>query len=198
MRDVLDEPGITLQRAPSATPDTDAPDTDAPAFWVRLGAGMSSLVVDPDINTGVAATLALGMRIYRRFSVEAQLAAAYNPFGGDLGEAGHVAFGGGSLSLAPQIELTRPGAAFAVILDTGIGFYYTAPMLQEGSWSLGFSAGMGLEWRIFHWLALGVRARYHLFNITRISGPELIDVKSVQQIGIVDRLEIPGYVALTF
>lgn len=193
MAGVLDEPGITLVQTPSAEPSV-----DAPRFWVRLGAGISSLVVDPDVNTGVAGTLALGVRLYGRLSLEAQIAAAYNTFGGDLGEAGSFAFGGGSVSLVPQFEITPPGAMFAVLVDGGLGFYYTAEMLQDSSWSLGFSAGVGLEWRIFGWLALGVRARYHLFNVARISGPELIDVKSVQKIGLVDRLEVPGYVALTF
>lgn len=189
---VLDEPGVTtLHAAPAAVVE------DVPSIRIELAFGLSSLLVDPDINQGIGGGIYLAYGLHSWIGVEATVFASHNTYKGGLGDVGS-AFSGGNISLGPIFQLTRPGARFSATIDLGIGFYHIVPTVQEGIWTLGFSAGVTLGLRLTSWFGIGIKPRYHLHNVASVSGPELLDLKSLRKVGVVDRLEVPAYVAFYF
>lgn len=186
----LDEPGVTISDIPEAT-------SDAPAFRVELAFGLSSLVVDPDINQGIGGGIYVAYGLHSWIGVEATVFASHNTYKGQLGDAS-AAFSGGNISLGPIFQLTKPGASFNITIDTALGFYHVVPTVQEGIWTLGISIGATIGLRLTRWFGIGIKPRYHLHNLANVSGPELLDLKSLRRVGVVDRLEIPAYVALYF
>ncbi len=186
----LDEPGITIA-------DVAEPAGDAPVFRVELAFGLSSLVVDPDINQGIGGGIYVAYGLHSWIGVEATVFASHNTYKGQLGDTS-AAFSGGNISLGPIVQLTKPGASFNVTLDTALGFYHIAPTVQEGIWTLGVSIGATIGFRLTSWFGVGIKPRYHLHNLANVSGPELLDLKSLRTVGVVDRLEVPAYVAFYF
>jgi hypothetical protein len=186
----LDEPGITITDIPE-------PANDAPAFRVELAFGLSSLVVDPDINQGIGGGIYVAYGLQSWIGVEATVFASHNTYKGQLGDAS-AAFSGGNISLGPIFQLTKPGARFSVTIDTALGFYHVVPTVQEGIWTLGISLGATIGVRLTSWFGIGIKPRYHLHNLANVSGPELLDLKSLRRVGVVDRLEVPAYAAFYF
>ena len=205
----LDEPGAPLRRVNETGPSKTGASqrgpsekgasstTHHPAFRVALAFGLSSLVVDPDINQGIGGGLYVAYGLQTWIGVEATVFVSHNTYNGRLGEA-NAAFSGGNISLGPIFQLTRPGARFSMTLDLGVGFYHVAPTIQAGIWTLGVSGGLTLGIQLTRWLGIGIKPRYHLHNLATVSGPDLMDLKSLRGVGVIDRLEVPVYVALSF
>ena len=194
-RSVTDEPGTTLvvpvdfRSLPTAS--------KVPAFRLEFGFGLSSLVVDPDMDQGMGGGLYLAYGLHRRVGVELTAFFGRNKYNGTLGSYG-ASFLAGDVTLGPVFQLTRPGSRFSVTADLGLGAYVVVPFLQDSEWSLGISGGLTLGLRVTRWFGIGVKGRYHLFNLARIAGPELRDMKALMKVGVIDRLEIPFYVAFYF
>ena len=168
-----------------------------PTISVGIAGGLSSLVVDPDVENGVAGGLFVDAWFWRHIGVEAAVFAAYNPYVGQLGDIGS-SFSGGSISLGPMVRWLSASASWELSAGFAPGFFYVAPAIQQSSWNFGFTFTAGLCYRPTQWLGFGVKLRYSLFNLAQIEGPELVDLKSFHNIGIVDRLEFPAYVAFSF
>lgn len=170
----------------------------APAFRLELAAGWSSLLIDPDVGEGYGGGFFAAWGIHRRLGVELSVFFSSNPFEGALGKVGYR-FLAGNVTMGPIIQLTRPGSRFMVTVDLALGAYLIVPVLQDSRWTLGFSGGLTIGYRIARWFGLGLKWRYHLFNVARLAGPEdYYDVKSLQKVGVIDRMELPGYLAFYF
>jgi hypothetical protein len=190
--EVLDEPGPSF--------DTSRPtiaDPRLPAFRLELAFGYSSLVVDPDLKDGIGGGIFIGYGLHRRIGVELSTYFAKNDYNDLLGNIG-ATFLAGNLSLGPIFQLTTPGHPFSLTAELGLGGYYIIPVFQQTVWTFGLSGGVTLAYRFTSWAGVGLKCRYHLFNLATISGPELKDLKSFMKVGVVDRLEIPGYLAFYF
>jgi hypothetical protein len=194
-RSRADEPGGTVERQPSIRSVPAA--SNIPAFRLELGFGLSSLVVDPEMEQGIGGGLYLAYGLHRRVGVEVTGFFGRNKYGGTLGTYG-ASFLAGDIALGPIFQLTRPGSRFSVTADLGLGAYVVVPFLQESVWSLGLSGGVTLGLRLTRWFGVGLKVRYHLFNLARIAGPELKDMKALMKVGVIDRLEIPAYAAFYF
>ena len=83
-------------------------------------------------------------------------------------------------------------------LDAVFGGYLVIHPLQESTWTTGVGGGFTLGKQLTGWLSVGIRVRYHVFNMSRVSGPEIIDIKALRPVAMVDRLEVPAYVAFHF
>jgi hypothetical protein len=189
----LDQPGVFIKQ-PRLAP---SPARTGPRFRVELGFGLSSLVVDPDAQQGIGGGLYVAYGLHSWIGVEASLTAGHNPFKGQLGDAG-TSFSGLAVSVGPIFQLTPPSSRFSATIDLGIGAYWIVPIVQDDIWTLGVSMGTTLGFKLTSWFGIGIKIKYHLFNLATLSGPDLLDLKSFQKTGVVDRLEVPGYVAFYF
>ncbi len=173
------------------------PDLSPPNVRLELGFGWSSLLVDPDVGEGYGGGIFIGWIRYR-VGVEVAAFVGVNPYDDRLGQIGSLFFAG-ALTLGPVVHLTRPGADFSMTLEMGMGGYGIVSPLQGAIWTLGISGGTTIGYRLAPWFGIGLKLRYHLFNLTTFgSGPDLLDLKSVQRVGVIDRLELPAYVAFYF
>lgn len=168
-----------------------------PSLRVELAFGLSSMVVDPDLQQGIGGGLYLGFNLNRWLGIEASIFGSYNQYKGDLGSAG-PGFSGFNITIGPSFLLTPPKYPLFFSIDLGAGAYYILPFIQESVWEVGFSAGLTLGFRFNQHFGVGIKPRYHIHNIKTLAGPELFDPKSFKQIGVVDRLEVPFYVAFYF
>jgi hypothetical protein len=191
---LLDEPSPTIHQATSLSPATIS---RLPMFRLELAFGYNTLLVDPDVGQGYGGGIYFAWGLHRRWGVEASVFFGRNPFQGQLGSYGN-AFLTGNVTAGPILQLTRPGGRFSVTLETGLGTYLIVPVLEANTWSLGFYGGVTAAVRLTRWLGIGIKMRYHLFNVATISGPGYRDLKSFTSVGVVDRLEIPVYVAFYF
>jgi hypothetical protein len=189
----VDEPRLSLKEGVLST----APGTSLPMFRLEVGFGYSSLLVDPDVGGGYGGGFFFAWGLHHRLGVELTVFFTSNSFTGQLGSYG-ASFMAGNITVGPILQLTRPGSRFSITADLGLGAYIVVPVLQENTWSLGISGGLTFGLRFTRWFGIGVKLRYHLFNLARISGPEYRDLKSFNTVGVVDRLEIPGYLAFYF
>lgn len=190
---LLDEPGVTVRDAP-ASPRLSP---RLPMFRLELAAGYSTLLVDPDIGQGYGGGLFLGWGLHRRLGAEASIYITNNPFTGQFASIGN-SFLAGNIDLGGIVQLTRPGSRFSLTLDAGLGFYLIVPVLEGNVWTFGLYTGLTFAVHITRWFGIGVKCRYHLFNLATVSGPEYRDLKSFNKVGIIDRLEIPAYLAFYF
>jgi hypothetical protein len=194
-----DEPGVRLaaDAVVAATAAAAPAGPRPPAFRVELGFGLCSLLYDPDLAAGYGGGINIAWGMHRRFGVEASIYFGRNPYEGQLGSYG-TSFLAGNISLGPVVQLTRPGSRFAISAELALGAYIVVPFFQEDSWTLGLAGGLTFALKITRNLAIGIKPRYHLFNLARISGPELKDIKALMKIGVIDRFELPGYLAFYF
>jgi hypothetical protein len=196
-----DEPGVTTdgeQPFPKVKQSLSAPSPeDLPAFRLELGFGYASLLVDPDVQEGLGGGMYLAYGLHKRFGVELTAFFSKNAFEDLLGSIG-TSFLAGNITLGPIFQVTPPGSRVSVTLDLGMGTYLVVPIFQESVWTLGFSGGATFALHVTDWFGVGLKCRYHLFNLATISGPELFDLKAFMKIGVIDRLEIPGYLAFYF
>ena len=184
----VDEPGLSY-RLPSSP--------SLAQVRLELAFGYASLLEDPDIEEGYGGGIFVAWGIHQRLGVEASVFVSNTPFGRELGEIGST-FAVGNINLGPMVQLTRPGQRFSVTAELTMGAYMVVPLVQETVWSLGFGGGLTFSLKLTRWLGVGLKWRYHLFNIARLSGPELRDLKAFRKVGVVDRMELPGYVAFYF
>jgi hypothetical protein len=182
----LEEPGNEIRTVPG-------PVEKAPAFRLELAFGWASLVKDPDLGQGMGGGLFLAWGLNHRLGVELSVFVSANPYQGALSTYGQ--FLAGNITVGPIIQLTRPGSRFMATIDLGMGAYYIPLLLQESVWTFGISAGLTLGYRFARWFGIGIKARYHLFHL---AGGEFRDLKSFQKVGVVDRFEMPGYMAFYF
>jgi hypothetical protein len=188
-----DEPGMQVQLFREAAPAG----LEKP-FRIELGFGWASLVVDPDVGEGFGGGLYLSYEFVNRVGAELSFFFSKNPYDADsLGEIG-TSFLAGSLSLGPTVRLTPAGSRFRLTAELGLGSYVIIPYLLDNTWTLGISGGLTLSVRLLSWFGLSIKLRYHLFNLATISGPELIDLRALTKVGVIDRLEIPVCLAFYF
>jgi hypothetical protein len=190
---LLDEPSLTLREA--VAPPRLSP--KLPMFRLELAFGYSTLLVDPDIGQGYGGGLFFGWGLHRRLGAEISIYFTTNPFTGQLANIGN-SFLAGNIDLGAIIQLTRPGSRFSLTADTGLGFYLIVPVLEANTWTFGLYAGLTFAVRLTRWMGIGLKCRYHLFNLATVSGPPYRDLKSFTKVGIIDRMEIPAYVAFYF
>lgn len=172
--------------------------TGGPSLHIDVAFGLSSLLADPDVGEGYGGGLAVVYGLRHRVGAEVAVFVANNPYRGSLSEmGGFSSFLAGNISLGPNVQLTRPGARLSITLEALIGAYIIVPPVpvQDPVWTLGFAGGATLLYRFSSWFGVGLKVRYHLFNVSNISGPALIDRKAFDTIGVIDRFEVPAYVA---
>jgi hypothetical protein len=194
-----DEPGLT-PRHEAARRRRQAPGAVAPAppaFRIDLGFGWASLLVDPDVGQGFGGGIFAAWGLDRRVGIEIFTFFAKNDYTNTLSLLG-TSFVSGGVGAGPLIQLTRPGGRFVVTLDFGMGAYAVFPIVFAATWSLGISMGATVAVHITRNFALALRLRYHLFNLVRVSGPELVDLKAFLPVGVIDRLDLPLSVELCF
>jgi hypothetical protein len=200
MDDALDEPGMTPAVVAADAALRVAP-TAGPWLRVDLAFGLSSLLEDPDVGVGYGGGLSVVYGLHTRLGAELSVYVANNAYQGSLASlGGFPSFLAGNISLGPVVQLTRPGARLSVTAELLLGAYVIAPPVpvQDLVWTLGFGGGGTLFFRITGWLGVGFKVRYHVFNVASIAGPELVDRKAFTTIGVIDRFEVPGYVAICF
>jgi len=191
----LEDPGLGSLRLRQ----TGEPAPSGPPFRLGLEFGLSSLVVDPEVSEGIGGGLNLAWGVHRRLGVELSGFFSKNTYTDSLGSYG-ASFLAGNVCLGPTVQLTRPGSSFTISADAGLGAYvaYAMYSLREGTWSLGLYGGLSLGYKLTRWMGVGIKLRYHLFNLARMAGPDLKDIKALMTVGVIDRLELPGYVAFYF
>jgi hypothetical protein len=192
-----DEPGPAAELQRAATAESGARGPRLPAFRLELAFGYNSLLVDPDVGHGFTGGLYFAWGLHRRVGAELSVAFSKNPYEGLLATLG-ADFWSGNITAGPIVQLTRPGSRISVTIDTGMGVYLVAPILQESVWTFGLSMGLTASIHLTRWLGLGVKCRYHLFNLANLSDHDLRDPKALMKVGVVDRLEIPVYLAFYF
>jgi hypothetical protein len=168
---------------------------------VDLAFGLSSLLDDPDLGTGYGGGFSVVYGMRHRLGAELSVYAANNPYKGDLAAlGGFTSFLAGNVVLGPNVQLTRPGSRLSVTLEALLGVYVVVPPVpvQDPAATLGFAGGATLFYRVTGWFGIGLKLRYHLFNVANIAGPQLVDRKAFEKIGVIDRLEVPAYVAFCF
>ena len=198
----IEEPGIRWE---IAGPDAvvarrgpEAPPAKVPRFRLDFGFGLSSLLVDPDVKEGYGGGLSVTYGLHQRIGVEASVFFAKNDYEGKLGTF-DVAFLAGNISLGGTLQLTPPGNRWLATFDLALGSYLVVGRpIQEDSWSFGIAMGMTLGLKLTRWFGIGIKPRYHLFNLARLGGGELKDLKSFTKVGVIDRFELPGYMAFYF
>jgi len=196
-----EEPGLRLELGPEgvvARSAAVAPAANLSRFRIELGFGLSSLLVDPDVSEGMGGGLTLSYGLHRRLGVELSVFFGSNGYEGKLGSF-DVAFLAGNISLGPTFQLTRPGSRWLATLDLALGSYLVIGRpIQEDSWSFGVGFGMTLGLKLTRWFGIGIKPRYHLFNLAHLGGGELKDLKALTKVGVIDRFELPGYLAFYF
>jgi hypothetical protein len=202
---IADEPGMqqlvedepALFTSGIAKPSFSETTVSSPKWRIETAFGYSSLVVDPDVGEGMGGGLFFGYRFQRWLGAELSVFFSHNPYEGELSQIG-TSFLAGNINLGPVLQLTPPGSRLSVSIDTSLGAYIVVPIVQQSTWTLGVSAGLSFAVHLTDWMGVGVKCRYHLFNLAHISGPEIRDIKSFMNLGVIDRLEIPAYLAFYF
>jgi len=189
-----DGPVIVERLDPFAEPE-DQPSSGPFRFAVSFGG--SSLLVDPDMEAGMGGGVELGAWLTRRIGLELAVFGSENPYRQGLGDTG-IAFWAVNTTLGPTFRLTSPSSDWLLSLDAVFGGYLVIHPLQESTWTTGVGGGFTLGKQLTGWLSVGIRVRYHVFNMSRVSGPEIIDIKALRPVAMVDRLEVPAYVAFHF
>lgn len=188
-----DEPG--LRHRLDVVPDAS---TGWGQWWFRteLSFGWASLLDDPDVGEGYGGGLAFTLGFHRRAGLELGFFFGNNPYSEELGDIGS-AFLAGAITTGPTFHLLDPEGRLSLTLDAGIGWYIIIPppILQDEAWTFGIYGGATFGVKIFSWLGVGVKVRYHIFNLTTVAGEDLRDIKALQEMGVVDRFELPFYIA---
>ena len=191
-----DEPG--LKRRQALAPDTTS---GWGKLWFRteLAFGWASLLEDPDMEQGYGGGLSFTLGFHRRAGIELGVFFAANPYSEELGDIG-TTFLAGVINMGPVFHLLDPDGRINLTLDAGIGWYVIIPppILQDESWTFGLYGGATLGIRIFSWLAVGFKVRYHIFNLVTVAGEDLRDIKALNEMGAVDRFELPFFVAFHY
>ena len=191
-----DEPG--LKRRLAVVPDTS---TGWGKFWFRteLAFGWASLLDDPDVEQGYGGGLGFTLGFHRRAGFELAIFFASNPYSEELGDIG-TAFLAGAITMGPVFHLLDPDGRFLLTLDAGIGWYIIVPppILQDEAWTFGIYGGATFGVKVFSWLGVGFKLRYHMFNLSTVSGDDLRDIKALNEMGVVDRFELPFFVAFYY
>jgi len=207
---LIDEPGLMPQRprdpprppperrAATPTVKKSAKGSDAVGVRLEFGFGLASHVVDPDVEAGYGGGLFLGW-VPTWIGVEASLVVTGNRLSGEVAElAGGFTLVAGNVSAGPVFSLTKPSSRWVLTFESGIGSYIFVSPVQGAVWTFGMYFGGTLGVKIGSWFGIGIKPRYHLFNMATISGPKLLDLRSLTEVGVLDRFELPGFVALYF
>lgn len=165
-------------------------------FEAQLAFGYASLLSDPDVGEGYGGGVYLTLGLHRRLGLELSVYFANNPYDDELGAIGS-SFLSGNITVGPVFCLLRPENRLQLNLDLGIGGYLVvnAPGLRDPDWTLGISGGASISYRVLSWLGVGLKVRYHLFNL---AGGELKDIRAFRDVGVLDRLDLPIYIDLYF
>lgn len=185
-----DEPGLVVSRAVESGLER--------PFQLELGFGWASLMEDPDVGEGFGGGLFFSYEIRNRVGASLSFFFSKNPYEDTLGEIG-TSFLAGSLSLGPSVRLTPAHSRIRLTAEIGLGAYFVIPVIVDDTWTLGLHGGLSLSVPITSWFGVSVKLRYHLFNLATLSGPPMRDVvKSITELGVVDRFEIPVCLAFFF
>ena len=170
-------------------------------WWYRLelGFGWASLMDDPDLDEGYGGGAYFTFGFHRRWGAELGIYFGSNDYNQELGEIGS-AFMAGAITMGPVFHVLDPAGRLNLTLELGIGWYVIVPppILQDESWTLGIYGGATLSFKVFSWVGVGVKLRYNLFNMGVVSGDELRDIKALKPMGVVDRFELPIFLAFYF
>jgi hypothetical protein len=192
---VVEEPGtgepILLRSRPDLLVEK------GPSFRLELAFGWASLLVDPDVGQGMGGGLYFAMGLNHRLGLELSVFLSSNPYLGEIANISSYTYSflAGNITLGPIVQLTRPGSRFMITLDFGLGAYVIPQILQDMVWTFGLSGGFTFGYRLAHWFGFGIKPRYHIFHL---GGPEFRDPIAFRKVGVVDRFEMPGYLAFYF
>lgn len=192
-----DEPGLDRRTGLSRNPYANAHSS----FWYRLdlGFGWASLAEDPDVDEGFGGGFSFAVGFHPRIGVEFTLFAGQNAFNGEFGTIANSAFLAWNLSLGPVVRLTPEGWPVSVTGELAFGFYgIKDPIRQDVAWTLGVAGGVTVAYHLRRWIAVGFKLRYNLFNLSTVAGEELLDIKSLESLGVLDRFEMPFFVGFFF
>lgn len=170
-------------------------------FWYRIEAafGYASLLVDPDMTEGYGGGLSFTFGFHRWLGVELALAVTNNEFEDQFGTIEGSNFMIVDFTLGPVVRFTPLHWRFVATTELAIGPYMIKDAIRQAMvWTLGVSGGLTVAYRVTDWVAVGVKLRYNLFNLATMAGEELIDVKALREVGVLDRLDLPAYVAVYF
>ncbi len=181
-----DEPGPSARREAG-------PGGWGPWFEGQLAFGFASLMEDPDLDPGYGGGVFLTLGFHRRVGLEAAIFFSRFAYAEELGAIGST-FIAGNVTSGGVVRLLQPEGRLQLNLEAGLGGYlvYVAPGLWDGQWTLGAYGGASFAVRLTSWIGLGIKLRYHLFNL---AGGEMRDIKSFREVGVLDRLEMPVFVA---
>ncbi len=174
---------------------------DTDGLWCRLelAFGYVSLLADPDLAEGFGGGLYFALGPHPRFGAELSFFVGQNDFIGEFGTIQASAFLAGNLSLGPVVRLTPVRWPVSATAELGLGFYAIKDQLrQDVVLTLGISGGFTVAYHALPWLGIGFKIRYHLFNLANVAGDPLIDVSSLGEVGVIDRFDLPVYVAFYF
>lgn len=167
------------------------------SFRLELDFGWTSLMEDPDVDQGFGGGLLLAYGLKWRFGAEASAFVSLNSYKESLGDVGAFFFAG-NLNFGGFMQLLPPMRRYMWTLDVGWGPYLIVSPIQPNIWVAGIYMGTSFGYRVTRWFGVGVRVRYHLFNLATMSGPDLIDVKAFKRLSVIDRFEMPFYAAFYF
>ena len=194
-----DEPHLDRRTGLSRNPYANSNATDS--FWYRLDLsfGWVSLAEDPDLDQGFGGGFSLAMGFHPRVGVEFTFFVGQNAFNGEFGTIANSAFLAWNLSLGPVVRLTPESWPVSVTAELSLGFFgIKDPIRQDAAWTLGVSGGATVAYHLRRWIAVGFKLRYNLFNLSSIAGEELLDIKSLEPLGTLDRFELPIFVGFFF
>ncbi|MFH1132020.1 MAG: hypothetical protein V1754_11835 [Pseudomonadota bacterium] len=188
----FDEPGMVISK--SETGSATEPEPDLYRVRLELGFGYASLLADPLVGEGFGGALHLGVRIHSRVEIEAAVFAGANSYEGLISAAAPY-FLAANVSLGTSVHLLPLSSRFFLTLDVGSGAYMVFSPLDGVVWNWVIHGGLSLGFRFTSWMGVGVKCRYHLFNL---AGPGFRDLNSLTLVGVIDRLEMPAYLAFYF
>ena len=192
-----DEPRLDQRTGLSRNPYANAHHS----FWYRLDLafGWVSLAEDPDLDEGYGGGFSFAVGFHPRVGAEFNLFVGQNAFNGVFGTIDNSSFLAFNLSLGPVVRLTPETWPVSVTGELAFGFYgIKDPIRQDLAWTLGVSGGVTVAYHIRRWVAVGFKARYNLFNLSSVAGEELLDIKTLDPLGVLDRFELPLFVGFFF
>ena len=191
------EPRLDRRTGLSQNPYANAHDS----LWYRLdlGFGWVSLAEDPDLDEGFGGGFSFAVGFHPRVGAEFTLFVGQNEFSGLFSSIDNSAFLAFNLTLGPVVRLTPESWPVSVTGELGVGFYgIKDPIRQDISWTLGVSGGATVAYHIRRWIAVGFKLRYNLFTLSTAAGEELLDIKTLEPLGVLDRFELPFFVGFFF
>lgn len=177
----------------------ETPEAGVPWYRLEIGFGWASLLDDPDISQGFGGGLSFAVGFHRNVGIQLSFFFANNEFEEEIGTIQGSEFMAGNLNLGPVLRFRPWGERISLGLELGLGPYAIKDQLRQTVvWTLGIHGGGSLTVHLWRWLAAGIKLRYHLFNLATIAGDPLFDIKAFREVGVVDRFEMPVFLAAYF